>query len=256
MASPPSSHTPYPGNDATGTTRANPEVKTPSTTEVLERKIQHLQNSVDSLVKIVSEQLPRLQLRQRTLETKQAALEAKANATRSTPAERGQQRSDCLDTITNTELSSDRTAQSSQKPSHKIRDSANITLAITIRVNNKSSHEGIFTHHKPAAQANTLYTLRDAIVATCSEAEPELCEEIDFVRMVHDLSRVTYKLEEDGYAASMSLEPTRIDRASAFPESEYEAWFYRNVLRGNKAVYMVDVKIDIKAEEDQKAPGR
>jgi hypothetical protein len=248
MASPSSSHTLYQGNDAAGTSQASSEITTTSTTELLEKKVQRLQNSVDSLVKLVSEQLPRLQLRQRALETKQAALEAKAIATRFAPAEHVKQPSDSLASTNNTgaALSIHTLDNTTRIPcAQKLRDSASITLAMTIQITNKSSIEKTFTHRSSATKFSTLYALRDGIVKTCSKADPKLCKDLELVRLVRDLAKVTYKLEEDGFAASLSLAPTRIDRACAFPESDYEAWFYRNVLRGNKAVYMVEVKIDI-----------
>lgn len=66
-------------------------------------------------------------------------------------------------------------------------------------------------------------------------------------RRVPDLSRVSIKLEEDGYIAEFMMTPTKLNASSPFPDLQYRAWYYRNIVkgRGDKAEYTVDVKMTI-----------
>ncbi|KAK4935265.1 hypothetical protein LTR10_023659 [Elasticomyces elasticus] len=127
------------------------------------------------------------------------------------------------------------------------RDAESISLTITVLFTSNKSIKYTLIHHIPAAKCDSLYDLRHEIVTMCSEENAPLCNEIDLVRLIRDWTKVTFKLEEDGFAADHTWAPTTIDRACAFPESIYEAWFFRNVLRGNKAEYTVDVKIHMDA---------
>ncbi|KAK7902561.1 hypothetical protein LTR67_002207 [Exophiala xenobiotica] len=64
-------------------------------------------------------------------------------------------------------------------------------------------------------------------------------------RRIPDLSNVNIKLEEDGYIADLTITPTKLNASSVFPDLQYRAWYYRNIIkgRGDKAEYAVDVKM-------------
>jgi hypothetical protein len=64
-------------------------------------------------------------------------------------------------------------------------------------------------------------------------------------RRIPDLSKVNIKLEEDGYIADLTITPTKLNASSVFPDLQYRAWYYRNIIkgRGDKAEYAVDVKM-------------
>ncbi|KAI1619480.1 hypothetical protein EDD37DRAFT_207199 [Exophiala viscosa] len=127
------------------------------------------------------------------------------------------------------------------------RDPESISLTITVRFISDKSVKYTLIHHAPATKCESPYDTRHEIVTICSRENAPLCKDIDLVRLIRDWTKVTFKLEEDGFAADHTRAPTTIDQSCAFPESIYEAWFFRNVLRGNKAVYEVDVKINIQA---------
>ncbi|KAG9770179.1 hypothetical protein KCU88_g6683, partial [Aureobasidium melanogenum] len=147
-----------------------------------------------------------------------------------------------------------------------LRDPQTVTLAITIQVRAKS-HQTItpqastessssssftFTFTTSASNCTSLMSLRDLLVAKNSQSRSFLslhllnaaennCLNLD--QLVQDLDRVTFKLEEDGHVATMNMTPARVDRSRAFPAVEYEAWFWRNVRRGHKASYGVQVNV-------------
>jgi hypothetical protein len=84
----------------------------------------------------------------------------------------------------------------------------------------------------PASKCSVWSELRTAVVAASYEAAG-----------VNTFANLTFKLEEDGHAACMTIAPTKIDSQTAFPSKTYEAWYHR-ILRGKQSMYIVDVKID------------
>ncbi|EXJ91755.1 hypothetical protein A1O3_00305 [Capronia epimyces CBS 606.96] len=133
-------------------------------------------------------------------------------------------------------------------PEASPRSTFDITLQVTIQVGGnvpKSTH----SFEMPAVNSTTLNELRANIVSVGSENRAlqrmTLWEDASLERLIKDLNRVTFKLEEDGHAASMNITPTRVDRRCAFPETEYGAWYYRNVRRGKKTMYEVNVYITV-----------
>jgi hypothetical protein len=128
------------------------------------------------------------------------------------------------------------------------RDTADISLKVIVQVNGKvpkSTLDFILC----AARCGTLDELRTNITAAGSEEQKlqdaTLWKDDNLLRLIKDLNRVTFRLEEDGHVARMNITPTKVDRSCAFPETEYEAWFYRNIVRGNQEYYRVDVKIEV-----------
>ncbi|KIX94126.1 uncharacterized protein Z520_10152 [Fonsecaea multimorphosa CBS 102226] len=155
-----------------------------------------------------------------------------------------------------------------------IRSPMNITLDVIVRVVSggkaapESSSASFFNMTLPASKCSLLSDLRLHIAvtgsrdarlleeATATKPAPPCSDDDDdddddgpgislrLLRLVRDLSKVTFRLEEDGHVAKLNITPTRIDSSCVFPETEYEAWYYRNVLRGNQRVYTVEVKIE------------
>ncbi|KAL2418042.1 hypothetical protein ABEF95_000925 [Exophiala dermatitidis] len=145
-----------------------------------------------------------------------------------------------------------------------LRDPQTVTLAITIQVHAKSnqtmtpqastessSSTSSFTFTTLASTCTSLMSLRDLLVAKNSPSRSFLSlrllnaenNSLNFNQLVQGLSQVTFKLEEDGHVATMNMTPARVDRSRAFPAAEYEAWFWRNVRRGHKASYGVQVNV-------------
>jgi hypothetical protein len=61
---------------------------------------------------------------------------------------------------------------------------------------------------------------------------------------IQDYRRMTFRLEEDGHAAPMTITPTKIDAETPLPDKIYEGWYHR-VQRGKQGSYKVDVRIDV-----------
>ncbi|KIW29407.1 uncharacterized protein PV07_05223 [Cladophialophora immunda] len=134
-----------------------------------------------------------------------------------------------------------------------IRSPTNITLDVTVRVGGKAPGPA-FTVTLSACKCSLLSDLRAHIVVRGSR-DARLQEtttlppcgdggDSSLLRRIRDLRRVTFRLEEDGHVARLNITPTRIDASCVFPETEYEAWYYRNILRGNQRVYAVEVNIE------------
>ncbi|OAP65722.1 hypothetical protein AYL99_01694 [Fonsecaea erecta] len=133
-----------------------------------------------------------------------------------------------------------------------IRSPTNITLDVTVRVSGKAPTPAL-NITLPAGKCSLLSDLRAHIAATGSGDASTLCSNNDkdgwplgkrLLHLIRDLRKVTFRLEEDGHIAKLNITRTRIDASCVFPETEYEAWYYRNVLRGKQRVYTVEVNIE------------
>ncbi|KIW68398.1 hypothetical protein PV04_04349 [Phialophora macrospora] len=113
---------------------------------------------------------------------------------------------------------------------------SDISLAVTIKVIRGESPVATtvptITTTTPASKHGVWSELRATVVAASYEAAG-----------VDNFANLTFKLEEDGHAACMTIAPTRIDAQTAFPSKTYEAWYHR-ILRGKQSSYVVDVTID------------
>jgi hypothetical protein len=113
---------------------------------------------------------------------------------------------------------------------------SDINLAIIIKlIKGKSPFATTvtITTTTPASKCSVWSELRTAVVAASYEAAG-----------INTFANLTFKLEEDGHAACMTIAPTKIDSQTAFPSKTYEAWYHR-ILRGKQSIYIVDVKIDV-----------
>ncbi len=108
-----------------------------------------------------------------------------------------------------------------------------IILSITIKVFRSKAPTPAFNITVPANKCGRWSDLRGEVMAASWENAH-----------VTSLCKVTFRLEEDGKAASMTIAPTKIDAQTAFPGKMYEGWYYR-ILRGKQTMYTVDVKIDV-----------
>ncbi|EXJ60719.1 hypothetical protein A1O7_04872 [Cladophialophora yegresii CBS 114405] len=122
------------------------------------------------------------------------------------------------------------------------RHPSNISLAIMINVTRGKSPITITTTIA-ASKCGVWTEFRAAVVEVSSEAMG--------VNSLN-LANVTFKLEEDGHAACMTIAPTKIDAETAFPSRTYEAWYHR-IMRGKQSSYVVDVKMDVSTEEREDA---
>jgi hypothetical protein len=90
-------------------------------------------------------------------------------------------------------------------------------------------------------------TIVTAVLATNCGTWNELRAQVVAASWTHaaidKFNNMTFRLEEDGKAATMTIAPTRIDAQTAFPARTYEAWYHR-ILRGKQLVYKVDVSIE------------
>lgn len=130
-----------------------------------------------------------------------------------------------------------------------IRSPANITLSVNIKVVHEKTLTSTLVVDLPANKCSLLSDLRaQVVVATLNGAKlqkRQLWKDSDLKREICNLQQVKFALEEDGYVATMSIAPTKICNLTVFPHLIYEAWYYRNVLRGNQRVYGVEVTIQI-----------
>lgn len=129
---------------------------------------------------------------------------------------------------------------------HRTADNVNLHIMLQAEGNvPKSTYNFLL----PAAGLDTLDKLREQIVAkgTANRAlqRMTLWEDQHVDSLMRDLDHVTFKLEEDGYAATMNITPTTITRRNAFPETEYAVWYYRAVHRGRHDVYTINVYIKV-----------
>lgn len=129
-----------------------------------------------------------------------------------------------------------------------VRPAAEVILKVAIRISGKV-RRSTMDFDLCAADCCALNYLRASIIAAGAEGgrlqKATLWMEDDIQLMMRDLNRVTFKLEEDGHVAKMSITRTKVDRSCAFPETEYKAWFYRNVARGKLDAYTVEVDIEV-----------
>lgn len=127
-----------------------------------------------------------------------------------------------------------------------VRSPSNIKLDVQVLIGGKVP-KCSFTYQFTAAKCSLLSDLRAQLVSAGSERtelqQATLWSDGHLLRLMKDLNHVTFRLQEDGHVARMNITPTKVDRSCAFPETEYEAWFYRNILRGNLKEYRVEVKI-------------
>ncbi len=140
------------------------------------------------------------------------------------------------------------TPPQNQDQTESSRDKAEVNLEVFVQVDGRVPKSNLeFTLR--AADCGTLDAFRTNMISAGSKErklqEATLWKDDNLLRLVRDLYRVTYRLEEDGHVARMNITPTKVDRYCAFPETEYEAWFYRNIVRGNRKSYRVDVKIQV-----------
>ena len=130
-----------------------------------------------------------------------------------------------------------------------IKSPADITLAIHIQVFSGKTPSATSIITLPASKCTLLSDLRAEVVKACSERKDlkEATVEYtdDLLCHIQDLNKVTFRLEEDGHVATMNITRTKIDSTCAFPEHDYEAWYYRNILRGKQDVYKAEVKIEV-----------
>ncbi|KIW92481.1 uncharacterized protein Z519_06328 [Cladophialophora bantiana CBS 173.52] len=129
-----------------------------------------------------------------------------------------------------------------------LRSPGNITLDVNIRVGGKAP-KSILNMTFSAGKCGRLIGLQALIAAKGSQdarlLDAALRNDTSLLRLVTDLCKVTFRLEEDGHVANLTIAPTKIDTSCVFPETEYGTWYYRNILRGNQEVYMVEVNIEL-----------
>lgn len=127
-----------------------------------------------------------------------------------------------------------------------VRSPGSILLDVSVHIQGNES-KSAFNFALSASRCSKLSDLRSQLVSAGSE-DSKLqaatgCKDSNLLDRMKDLDRVIFRLEEDGHVARMNITPSRVDRSCAFPDIEYEAWYYRNILRGNLEVYKVEVRI-------------
>ncbi|KIW57956.1 hypothetical protein PV05_02510 [Exophiala xenobiotica] len=131
-----------------------------------------------------------------------------------------------------------------------VRDPGLVSLAVSLEIatGNTQTSQELLLH---ASDCPTISQFCDRL-ATSASGAADMVESTFYPPnsppgRVPDLSRVSIKLEEDGYIAEFMITPTRLNASSPFPDLQYRAWYYRNIIkgRGDKAEYTVDVKMTI-----------
>ncbi|EXJ70102.1 uncharacterized protein A1O5_07175 [Cladophialophora psammophila CBS 110553] len=129
-----------------------------------------------------------------------------------------------------------------------LRSPRNITLNVNIRVGGKAPNSTLNMTFS-AGKCGRLIGLRGLIAAKGSRdaslLDAAVRNHTSLLRLVSDLCKVTFRLEEDGHVANLTIAPTKIDTSCVFPETQYGTWYYRNILRGNQEMYMVEVNIEL-----------
>ena len=118
--------------------------------------------------------------------------------------------------------------------------SVSITLAVTIKFPNTNTHstQAPINATLPANQCRSFADLRAQVVGTTWKTAG-----------ISSLGKATFRLEEDGKAASMTRAPTTIDDQTPLPAQIYAGWFQR-ILRGEQTVYKADVTLTSRGGEN------